>query len=176
MASIQRRAARSLIASSSRTLHLPITQIRHYAKAKEPERPQLSDEKDSPYLVGTPIFPIPRDPFAPPPARRLTPSNPTDLELQGSPPADPPKEYSATKKKWVLTMAKLMGYNTQATTAIRETQRMLGGIVEAVENDAEFWYGGECDSSGVGVELMRAQNANSHQHIKHSSNCTCCIS
>ena len=36
-----------------------------------------------------------------------------------------------------------MGYNSNAVTAIRETGRMLGGIVEAIERDAEFYYGGE---------------------------------
>ncbi|ORX33651.1 hypothetical protein BD324DRAFT_562673, partial [Kockovaella imperatae] len=40
-------------------------------------------------------------------------------------------------------IVKIMGYNTEAVTAIRETQRMLGGIVEAIENDADYWYG-EC--------------------------------
>jgi len=33
-----------------------------------------------------------------------------------------------------------MGYNSKASTAIRETGRMVRSVVEAVEDDKVFWY------------------------------------
>lgn len=52
------------------------------------------------------------------------------------------QEYSDTTKAVVRGVARLMGYNSKASTAIRETQRMMGGIVEAAERDRVYWYDG----------------------------------
>ncbi|KAL7423234.1 Serine carboxypeptidase 3 [Cryptotrichosporon argae] len=75
-----------------------------------------------------PQFPAPTDPF------------------DAAEPAPEPKraEYSEGTKAVVRGVAALMGYNTAASTAIRETGRMMRGIVEAVERDRAFWYD-RCD-------------------------------
>lgn len=84
--------------------------------------PQTSDPTP---LTGTPQFPPPVNPFDPPTAPKSKPV------------------YSETTKKVVTTVARVMGYNAPTTTAIRETGRMMRGVVEAVEAERSFWYGGE---------------------------------
>lgn len=76
-------------------------------------------------MTSAPIFPAPANPFKP--------------ESSG-----PKLEYSERTKGLVKGMAKLMGYNSRATTAIRATSRMVKGIVESVQRDNAFWYDGEC--------------------------------
>lgn len=72
-------------------------------------------------LTSTPQFPAPSDPFNPAPKPEGT-------------------QYSESTKNLVRGVAKLMGYNSKATTAIRETGRMMRGIVTAVEKERSFWY------------------------------------
>ncbi|KAL1410354.1 Serine carboxypeptidase 3 [Vanrija albida] len=87
-----------------------------------------------------------------PPARNMDPT-PMKAQPQFPAPADPfnPSEapgaagrtsptYSEGTKTLVKGVAKLMGYNSKASTAIRETGRMMRGVVEAVETDRAFWY------------------------------------
>ncbi|GMK59064.1 hypothetical protein CspeluHIS016_0700790 [Cutaneotrichosporon spelunceum] len=74
-------------------------------------------------LKGSPQFPPPVDPFDPEAAKSL-----------------PPTEYSESTKTIVRGVAKLLGYNSKASTAIRETGRMMRGIVTAVEKERSFWY------------------------------------
>ena len=83
----------------------------------------------TPYTVKEPpVFPAPKDPFEQPsPAERAR---------------EQPK-YSEGTKNFVMGLARLMGYNSAASTAIRETGRMMKGIVDSVEEDRSFWYGGE---------------------------------
>lgn len=51
--------------------------------------------------------------------------------------------YSDTTKAVVRGVARLMGYNSRASTAIRETGRMMRGVVESIERDRVYWYEGE---------------------------------
>ncbi len=37
----------------------------------------------------------------------------------------------------------MLGYNSKGSTSIRETARMMSGIVDAVERDSDFWYRGK---------------------------------
>lgn len=103
-----------------------------------PAQPVQSGKKElssTPYTISQPPqFPPPSDPFIeqPAPAPGQVPS-----------PARPAQEYSDTTKAVVRGVARLMGYNSKASTAIRETQRMMRGVVEAVERDRAFWYNGE---------------------------------
>lgn len=79
----------------------------------------------TPYTIdSSPQFPAPTDPFHPEPA------------------GNPKKEYSETTKSLVRNVAKVMGYHSKETTAIRETSRMMRGVVEAVEAQRSFWYDG----------------------------------
>lgn len=111
-------APRSLRAA--RTCH----QLRCLATAPNPTPPRSKPRKNlSPVPLPSPqpIFPAPNNPFHPQPAPQ-------------------PKEYSETTKTLVRGVAKLMGYNSRASTTIRETGRMMKGIVEAVDRDHAFWY------------------------------------
>ncbi|BEJ12792.1 hypothetical protein CspHIS471_0212520 [Cutaneotrichosporon sp. HIS471] len=74
-------------------------------------------------LKSAPQFPAPTDPFNP-----------------ASSKAKPAAEYSESTKNLVRGVAKLLGYNSKASTTIRETGRMMHGIVGAVENERSFWY------------------------------------
>jgi hypothetical protein len=133
-----------------------------------------------------------------PPAIFPAPNNPYDLPKE--PVKEEPKQYSEGQRRLVRGLARIMGYNTKATTAIRETGRMMKGIVEAVERDRAFWYDGELDlavchaqrSGGreqhSGSEEFRgrssrstrpradSQNASCRRRIRPSSSCTCCTS
>ncbi|WWC87808.1 uncharacterized protein L201_002700 [Kwoniella dendrophila CBS 6074] len=74
-------------------------------------------------LTHKPVFPAPHNPFAPPPEQ---------------------KQYNELTLRLLRRVNKLLGYNRRRRTTARESGRMMKGIVEAVENDAAFWYG-ECD-------------------------------
>jgi hypothetical protein len=74
-------------------------------------------------MKAKPQFPAPVDPFNPAPAKQK-----------------PAGEYSESTKNLVRGVAKLLGYNSKASTAIRETGRMMRGIVTAVEKERSFWY------------------------------------
>lgn len=93
-----------------------------YKKAEEAEEPISS----APVVMqGKPQFPVYVDPFNPPKADEA------------------PREYSEGTKNVVKGLARAMGYNSQATTAIRETRNMMKEIVDAVDKDRDFWYNGE---------------------------------
>jgi len=115
---------------SARSAYIPV--IRSYSAStsttpppppaetsKKSKKPVLSSE---PLPSPAPQFPPPKNPFEPnsPPSQRT--------------------EYSDTTKSLVRGVAKLMGYNSKASTAIRETGRMVRSVVEAVEDDKVFWY------------------------------------
>ncbi|TXT10929.1 hypothetical protein VHUM_01680 [Vanrija humicola] len=77
-------------------------------------------------MTSSPQFPAPADPF-----------NPSDAP--GAAGRQAPA-YSENTKTLVKGVARIMGYNSKASTAIRETGRMMRGVVEAVEADRAFWY------------------------------------
>jgi hypothetical protein len=52
----------------------------------------------------------------------------------------------------VRGLARAMGYNSKASTAIRETGRMMRGIVESIERDRVYWYEGESLISKVRLQ------------------------
>lgn len=76
-------------------------------------------------MQGKPQFPVYVDPFNPPKADEAK------------------KEYSDGTKNVVKGLARAMGYNSQATTAIRNTRNMMKDVVDAVDKDRDFWYNGE---------------------------------
>lgn len=76
-------------------------------------------------MQGKPQFPVLVDPFNPPKADEA------------------PREYSEGTKNVVKGLARAMGYNSQATTAIRETRNMMKEVVDAVDKDRDFWYNSE---------------------------------
>lgn len=55
----------------------------------------------------------------------------------------PQQQHSELKITIVKTLARLMGYHSKSVTAIRETSRMCGGIVNAVSRDHAYWYTSE---------------------------------
>ncbi|RXK41310.1 hypothetical protein M231_01460 [Tremella mesenterica] len=80
----------------------------------------------APYVVkNPPTFPAPADPFD---AQKQQQEN------------QQPKTYSESTKKLVMGVAKLFGYNSRASTAIRETGRMMKGIVDSAQADRAFFY------------------------------------
>lgn len=99
----------------------------------------------TPYTVSAPPqFPAPNDPFTQP-----SPTPPLPTESGGKAGVPVPTstagnaEYSDTTKAVVRGVARLMGYNSKASTAIRETGRMMRGVVESIERDRVYWYEGE---------------------------------
>ncbi|KAK4687615.1 cytochrome b pre-mRNA-processing protein 3, partial [Tremellales sp. Uapishka_1] len=117
---MSRRIALSLLRSAPRTSAraFTVTAASQNAAAKKPELSSAPIPISNP-----PVFPARKDPF--------------DSKL---PAPNDPSNYSDTTKNLVRGVAKLMGYNSKAVTAIRETGRMMRGIVEAVERDRSFWY------------------------------------
>lgn len=115
MSTVPRRALRS-----ARSIYL--TSIRSYAaqSSSSSKKPALSSD---PLPSPAPQFPPPNNPFEP---------------AQAAPAKK--NEYSESTKTLVRGVAKLMGYNWKASTAIRETGRMVRSVVEAVEDDKVFWY------------------------------------
>lgn len=107
------RTARALPASTSARAFSVAPTLR---KQKEPEVPISNEPKPVPRAQ----FPAPTDPFHPQPAEST--------------------KYSEGTKNLVRGVAKLMGYNSRASTAIRETGRMMRGVVDTVERDRTFWY------------------------------------
>ena len=76
-------------------------------------------------MIGKPQYPPPANPYEPDEKPRQIP------------------RYSATTKAIVLAVGRLLGFNSAPSVAIRETGRMMTGIVDALERDREFWYGRE---------------------------------
>jgi len=56
--------------------------------------------------------------------------------------------HSELKKKLVRMAAKLMGYNSRTTTAIRVTSDLYDRCAERWDLDKDFWQGGECTRIG----------------------------
>jgi hypothetical protein len=124
------------------------------AQPIESDKPK-SKLPSKPYTISQPPqFPPPNDPFmdkhtGPAGATKsaAVPETGATAATEGSAGAGagatPGQEYSDTTKAVVRGVARLMGYNSKASTAIRETQRMMGGIVEAAERDRVYWYDGE---------------------------------
>lgn len=140
-----RSASRSLFSAGPR-LSLSRPAIRYLSTPSEtPETPAASSSKSkkplssAPYKVeGTPQFPPPVNPFETKKAE-----------------ATKAQEYSETTKNVVKGVARLMGYNSSSTTAIRETGRMMKGVVNAVEKDRDFWYNSEFCSLWLRPALPR---------------------
>ncbi len=82
------------------------------------------------------------DPLPVPPTVFPAPADPWDVAPTTQRSRAPPK-HSALRIRLAQFGAKVLGYNSKASTSIRETRRMLSGIVEAVERDSGYWYGGE---------------------------------
>jgi len=132
MASITRRAAFQLL----RPTVLPIRTLAT-APTPQPLNPTGTDtaaassskKSDAPNYSPPAIFPAPINPYeakAPPPAT-----------------TEDRSKYSDTQRKFVRGIARMMGYNSKASTAIRETSRMMKGVVQGIERDRDFWYEGE---------------------------------
>ncbi len=81
-------------------------------------------------VTEAPVYPPPKDPFEPIPARAEGVSG-------GA-------RHSKLKVSVVKVLAGVMGYNSKSSTAIRETGRICGTIVKGVEKSRAFWYDGEC--------------------------------
>lgn len=102
----------------------------------------------TPYTVSQPPqFPAPNDPFFQPSTTVV------DGKGEAAPPVPvttrsgvPGNGYSDTTKAVVRGLARVMGYNSKASTAIRESGRMMRGVVEAIERDRVYWYDGESSS------------------------------
>jgi cytochrome b pre-mRNA-processing protein 3 len=105
----------------------------------------------TPYTVSQPPqFPAPNDPFFQPS------TSVTDGKGESAPPVPVTTRsgvpgqaagYSDTTKAVVRGLARVMGYNSKASTAIRESGRMMRGIVEGIEKDRMYWYEGELEFS-----------------------------
>lgn len=137
MSAVPRRAAVQLLRPTTiRTLTTtPIA--RQQTPSAGPAQTATSNKSarnDQPLPVGPTIFPAPIDPFDTTAGRRAGTAAAS---------SQPAKKYSDTHIKMVKGVARLFGYNTRASTAIRETSRMMTGIVDAIEDDREFWYGRE---------------------------------
>lgn len=119
------RSSRSLASAARAVRALPASSSRAFTAApllRKEKTPQTSDPTP---ITAPPQFPAPVDPFNPTPEAAATP------------------KYSEGTKNLVRGVARLMGYNSRASTAIRETGRMMRGIVDAVEQERGFWYTGE---------------------------------
>lgn len=68
-----------------------------------------------------------------------------------SPSAPPPsgKPYSHLTVSIVKGVAKLMGYNSRTSTAIRVTSDLYDRCAERAEAEADFWYGGEYERVNI---------------------------
>lgn len=120
------------------------TESKAKGKSKLPSKPYT--------ITQPPQFPPPNDPFVEKHAGPAGTIKSAAVPDASSPAAPVPEasatlaqgqEYSDTTKAVVRGVARLMGYNSKASTAIRETQRMMGGIVEAAERDRVYWYEGK---------------------------------
>jgi cytochrome b pre-mRNA-processing protein 3 len=132
MSHLSRRAATAAFRLSHTT-----TPIRALASTSDSTHTTSSVLKPAkqpagPYPVPKTTFPVYKDPWATPTAEK---------------PGPPTKKYSDRTIKLVQGLARIMGYNSRTSTAIRETSRMMRGIVEAVERDSAFWYDGGFGSS-----------------------------
>lgn len=127
-----RLASRSLAAASRFPAHRAVAPaIRCISSTAASYKADKSKEpiSSAPVVMqGKPQFPVYVDPFNPPK------------------PDEPQREYSEGTKNVVKGLARAMGYNSSATTAIRETRNMMKDIVDAVDRDRDFWYNGECSS------------------------------
>ena len=138
MSHLSRRAATSALRFT-----LPSTPIRALASTADTTHTTSSVLKPAkqpagPYPVPKATFPVYKDPWATPTAEK---------------PAPPPKKYSERTVRLVQGLARIMGYNSRTSTAIRETSRMMRGIVEAVERDSAFWYDGELSQWQIECKL-----------------------
>ena len=136
--------SRGAAASLSRSAVSRYTARRSFATQHIPGLPPVAPSKtatknNNPLPVPPTIFPAPSDPF--------------DVDVMTNKRPVPPK-HSAFRIKVAELGAKVLGYNSRASTSIRETGRMMRGICMSVERDDEYWYGGECLSSRLSVELM----------------------
>ena len=59
-----------------------------------------------------------------------------------SPSAPPRKQHSALTIALVKGVARLMGYNSVTTTAIRVTSDLFDRCAERADLESDFWYGG----------------------------------
>jgi len=132
MASITRRTALQLLKPSV----LPIRSL-----ATAPTTPPLN-----PTGTDTATASSSKKSSAPnysPPAIFPAPINPYEAKPQPPAPIEDRPKYSDSQRKLVRGIARMMGYNSTASTAIRETSRMMKGVVQGIERDRDFWYEGE---------------------------------
>lgn len=140
MSAISRRAAKALsrpavraFASAPPPAPAPAPNV-----AGETSKAKLKAAGGEPLPVPETIFPAPRNPWdTEAEVRSAESSSSAATSMQ------PKQKYSDTQIKMVRGLARIMGYNSRATTTIRETGRMMRGIVEGIERDKEFWYDGE---------------------------------
>lgn len=133
------RTLYSTPAAASRMAMVPSLSSRAFSATRfsaDEAKPAKPEKDMTPYPVeNAPQFPAPTDPFHPEPAKESK------------------KEYSETQKALVRGAAKMLGYNSKQSTAIRESGRMMRGVVDAVEADRSFWYDSESSSSRLGKWL-----------------------
>lgn len=106
-------------------------------------------------MTQAPRFPVPADPF------------------DNTEPVEAPKQYSETRVRFVRAAARLMGYNTKAVTAIRETGGMMKSIVMAIERDRTFWYDGQLGFRPLESLANTIKSAPCRPHIRPSSKSIC---
>jgi len=100
--------------------------VRSFASTPMHFKAKVPQTDDPTPMTESPQFPAPVDPFHPEQAK-----------------PEPASKYSPGTVKLVRGVAKILGYNSRTSTAIRETGRMMRGVVEAVEAERSFWYDSE---------------------------------
>ena len=145
MSTSSRRAAGLLFRASSSRISLrsfasqpsvsplPPTQLPTATQPAEPDTSIASKiikgaSNNDPLPVPPTVYPAPADPWDVSPVTQRT---------------RPPPRHSALRIKLAEFGAKVLGYNSRASTSIRETGRMMHGIVAAVERDSDYWYRGK---------------------------------
>ncbi|ORY27475.1 hypothetical protein BCR39DRAFT_538185 [Naematelia encephala] len=118
MSSLSRRTALSL--SVINHAFTPLTPLRTLSACS---RRLAAPTNNDPLPVPSVVFPVPKDPF-----------QRTAGEQKRT------QTVSETRVAIARGIARVMGYNSKSSTAIRETSRIMKGIVEAVEKDKDFWY------------------------------------
>ena len=138
MASLSRQVVRSArCATSSRPFLRPLATIDRVippTAATPPGAPIRAEDKQ----------PVPNnDPLPVPPTVFPAPADPWDV-APGTQKRHVSPRHSPLRIKLAEFGARVLGYNSRASTAIRETGSMMSGIVEAVDRDHVFWYEGQC--------------------------------
>ncbi|BGO99443.1 Serine carboxypeptidase 3 [Rhodotorula toruloides] len=124
--------ARTLVATSARSARLAIARPAPVAAARFSSAPTPSPSPASPTApAGSATSHVHRPTRTP---------QPTNLPGSNLPPPTSAKKYSPLTVAVVKTLAKLFGYNTQTSTAIRVTTDYYDRCAERAEVEAPFFY------------------------------------